>query len=65
VASQRYHAASSLKMEIRVVVHDHDVDAVVRLIMQRARTGRVGDGNVCVMAVDHRYNISTGRREVS
>ena len=56
---------SSLKMEIRVVVHDDDVDDVIGAIMQSARTGHVGDGHVCVTSVEHRYNIRTGQRDVS
>ena len=55
----------SLKMEIRVVVHDDDVDEVIGAIMQSARTGKAGDGYVCVTPVEHRYNICTGQREAS
>jgi nitrogen regulatory protein P-II 1 len=55
---------SSLKMEIRLVVHDDDVDEVIDAIMRSARTGRVGDGHVCVASIDHRYEISTGQRDV-
>jgi nitrogen regulatory protein P-II 1 len=55
---------SSLKMEIQVVVHDDDVDDVVDLVMRAARTGATGDGHICVMPVEHRYSIATGRREV-
>jgi nitrogen regulatory protein P-II 1 len=56
---------SSLKMEIRLVVHDDDVDEVIDAIMRSARTGRVGDGHVCVTSIEHRYNICTGQRDVS
>ena len=59
-----YALQSSLKMEIQVVVHDDDVDEVVDLVMRAARTGSTGDGHICVMPVEHRYSISTGRREV-
>jgi len=62
---REYSAGSSLKMEIRVVVHDDDVDDVISTIMRCARTGTVGDGHVCVMSVEHRYNIFTGQRDVS
>ena len=55
---------SSLKMEVQVVVHDDDVDDVVEIVMRTARTGCTGDGHICVMPVEHRYSISTGRREV-
>jgi nitrogen regulatory protein P-II 1 len=63
--AREYRLASSLKMEIRVVVHDDDVDEVVGVIIRAARTGSAGDGHVCVMPVDHRYDILTGQREVS
>jgi nitrogen regulatory protein P-II 1 len=60
-----YNLGSSLKIEIRVVVHDDDVDEVIGTIMRLARTGTEGDGHVCVMSVEHRYNIFTGLRDVS
>ncbi len=56
---------SSLKVEVRVIVHDEEVDAVVGAIMQSARTGRAGDGHICVMPLEHRYNICNGQRDVS
>jgi nitrogen regulatory protein PII len=56
---------SSLKMEIRLVVHDDDVDDVIGAIMRSARTGTMGDGHVCVTSIEHRYNICTGQRDVS
>ena len=59
------HIDSSPKVELRVVVHDDDVDEVIGAIMQSARTGQEGDGHVCVTSVEHRYNISTGQRDVS
>jgi nitrogen regulatory protein PII len=54
---------SSPKLEVQVVVHDDDVDEVVDSVMWAARTGAPGDGHVCVIRVDHRYSISSGRRE--
>jgi len=62
---REYSVGSSLKVEIRVVVHDDDVDDVIGVILRSARTGRAGDGHVCVMSVEHRYNICTGQRDVS
>ncbi len=62
----RLHSASaSPKMEIRVIVHDDDVDEAIATIIRSARTGEPGDGHVCVIPVDHRYDIRTGRRDVS
>jgi nitrogen regulatory protein P-II 1 len=55
---------SSLKMEVKVVVHDDDVDEVVDAVMRAARTGAAGDGHISIAAIDHRYSICSGRREV-
>jgi len=60
-----YTLDSSLKVEIKVVVDDDDADQVIQVIMRAARTGHVGDGHVCVLPVDDRYDIFTGRRMVS
>jgi len=62
---REYDVGSSLKMEIQVVVYDDDVDRVVDLIIDRARTGTPGDGHVRVMSIDHGYDIRTGRPDVS
>ncbi|HEX7795258.1 MAG TPA: P-II family nitrogen regulator [Vicinamibacterales bacterium] len=59
-----YALESSMKLEVQVIVHDDDVDEVVDLVIRAARTGTSGDGHICIMPVDHRYSISTGRREV-
>jgi nitrogen regulatory protein PII len=48
----RPSVGSSLKMEIRSIVHDGDVDEVISAIMRSARTGTVGDGHVCVTSVE-------------
>lgn len=53
------------RVEIDVVVHDDDVDDVVTVILGTARTGKIGDGYVAVMPIDHRYNIRNGARDVS
>jgi len=60
-----YSLDSSMKMEIRIVVDDDDVDQAIEVILRVARTGHAGDGHVCVLPVDHRYDISTGYRGVS
>jgi len=53
------------KVEIDIVVHDDDVDEVVSVILSTARNGEVGEGHVSVMAIEHRYNIRTGARDVN
>ena len=60
-----YSLGFSVKMQITLVVHDEAVDEVVNAIIRTARTGAAGDGHVAVAALDHRYNIRTGERDVS
>jgi nitrogen regulatory protein PII len=58
-----YQLRSSVKYELRFVVHDDDEDEAVETFLRTARTGGSSDGHVMVMSVDHRYNIRTGARE--
>jgi nitrogen regulatory protein PII len=41
-----YSLGCSAKMAIAFVVHDEDVDDVVKLIVCQARTGQAGNGHV-------------------
>jgi nitrogen regulatory protein PII len=44
-----YSASFLPKVEITVFVQDQDVPAVVRTIVETARTGRMGDGKIMVL----------------
>lgn len=48
------------KVRIEVVVDDADADRVVRLIVDAARTGRIGDGKVWTTPVEDLIRIRTG-----
>ena len=48
------------KTMLELVVPDHQVDEVVRIAMQAARTGDVGDGRIFVLPVEDGHNIRTG-----
>ncbi|MEI7831821.1 MAG: P-II family nitrogen regulator [bacterium] len=50
------------KMEIKIIVNDEQVDQVVKVIIEAARTGEVGDGKIFVSSVDEVYRIRTGDR---
>ncbi len=50
------------KVRIEVVVDDSEVDRVVRLIVEAARTGRIGDGKVWTTPVSDLIRIRTGER---
>jgi nitrogen regulatory protein P-II 1 len=50
------------KMEIKIIVHDEQVDQIVSTIIAAARTGEVGDGKIYVSNIEDAYRIRTGER---
>ena len=50
------------KVRVEVVVDDSAADKVVELIVQAARTGKIGDGKVWVTPVDAVVRVRTGER---
>lgn len=50
------------KIRLEVLVDDTDADDVVNLVVQQARTGRIGDGKVWIVPVDEVVRVRTGDR---
>lgn len=50
------------KVKIETVVEDSDVDRIVDLIQQIARTGEVGDGKIFISPVEQVIRIRTGEQ---
>ena len=48
------------KIRVEVVVDDDTVDTVVPLIVEAARTGKIGDGKVWVTSVESIVRVRTG-----
>src|SRR5439155_7379028 len=48
------------KVQVEVLTEDDRVDEIVELIMASARTGKIGDGKIWVMPVEHAFRIRTG-----
>ncbi|MCL6639159.1 MAG: P-II family nitrogen regulator [Firmicutes bacterium] len=48
------------KVKVEVVIKDKDVDEVVKLISEAARTGEIGDGKIFTSKVDNAVRIRTG-----
>jgi len=48
------------KVKIEAVVADSQVDAAIEAIVKSARTGKIGDGKICVTQVEHVVRIRTG-----
>ncbi len=50
------------KVEIKMVIADHQVESVLKAIEESARTGAVGDGKVFVSNVEEVMRVRTGER---
>ena len=48
------------KTLIMTVIDDADVDRVIQVIQDKARSGLIGDGKILVSPVDNAYTIRTG-----
>jgi nitrogen regulatory protein P-II 1 len=59
---KEYNVSLLPKMEIEVVVDDAATDAAVKVIIEAARTGEIGDGRVFVLPVTGGYRIRTGEQ---
>jgi nitrogen regulatory protein P-II 1 len=53
------------KMMIDLVLPDDQVDEVVKVVIETARTGEIGDGRIFVLPVEQGYNIRTGEKDVN
>ena len=48
------------KVRLEILVDDEDGDDVVDVIVRAARTGKIGDGKVWSVPVDHLLRVRTG-----
>ena len=48
------------KVKIEIVVPDASVDQVIETVSRSARTGKIGDGKIFVVAVEQAIRIRTG-----
>ena len=48
------------KVKIEVVVANNQVEGAIDAIVKSARTGKIGDGKIFVIGVDHVVRIRTG-----
>ena len=48
------------KVKIEVVLPDDEVDKAIEAIQTAAKTGRIGDGKIFVIPLDHVIRIRTG-----
>jgi nitrogen regulatory protein P-II 1 len=50
------------KMKLEIILTDDKLDAAVKVIMQAAHTGKIGDGKIFVIPVEDVVRIRTGER---
>ncbi len=50
------------KVKVEVVIADDNVDAVVKIIIDAARTGNIGDGKLFIVPVSDAVRVRTGER---
>ena len=55
-------AELSRRAKLEIVVPDAQVETVIALIVEHARTGRVGDGKIFVYSVEDAVRVRTGER---
>jgi nitrogen regulatory protein P-II 2 len=55
-----YHISFLPKIKIEVAVAANMVDQVIQAIVQAARTGKIGDGKIFVLDLEHAIRIRTG-----
>ena len=51
------------KMQLELVIRDGDLDSVLSIISESARTGKIGDGRIFVLPVEKSIKIRTGEIE--
>ena len=53
------------KVEVKVVVDDEDLDTVIKIITDAARTSELGDGKIFVLNVEQAIRIRTNETGVA
>ena len=48
------------KLKLEIVVQDKEVDTIVKIITENARTGEIGDGKIFIIPVENAIRVRTG-----
>ena|SRR5688572_1505991 len=55
-----YQVSLIPKIVIEIVTEDNKVDDVIKVVVEKARTGNIGDGRIFVLPVEENYHVRTG-----
>ena len=66
--SEQYRGAEYVvdflpKIKIDLVVADDDVDSIISVIIEAAKTGKIGDGKIFVSPIEKIVRIRTGEQD--
>ncbi|MCC6356284.1 MAG: P-II family nitrogen regulator [Verrucomicrobiae bacterium] len=50
------------KLKLEIVLRDDQVDAAVEAILKSAKTGKIGDGKIFILALEEAIRIRTGEK---
>ena len=53
------------KIKIEIAVRSELADAVIQAITAKAKTGKIGDGKIFVMSLEHVVRIRTGETDIA
>jgi nitrogen regulatory protein P-II 1 len=51
------------KIKLELIVADEDVDSIISVIIESAKTGKIGDGKIFVSPVEKVVRIRTGEQD--
>ena|SRR6266850_1912329 len=57
---REYDVSLLPKAMIEIVTDDNKVDDIVKLVIEKARTGQIGDGRIFVVPLEENYHVRTG-----
>lgn len=57
-----YQVSFVPKIELEIAVTDDLVDQVVKVITEKSRTGKIGDGKIFIQSLDEVIRIRTGEK---
>jgi nitrogen regulatory protein P-II 1 len=58
----QYTLSLTPRYKLEIIVHDHEVEPVIAVILEVARTGEVGDGKIFTFPLGDAIRIRTGER---
>jgi nitrogen regulatory protein P-II 1 len=59
---EKYKVELLPKIKIEAVVRDQEVDRLIKVIVDNARTGEIGDGKIFVSSIENAIRIRTGEK---